>query len=103
MINYRFYILKNQSKHSWIVGEDGNIYEGRGWTKVGAHAPSYNSNSIGICIVGDFSTKAPNAAAQNSVKALIACGVELGYIRAAYTLKGHRQVTATTCPGMLLN
>ena len=53
--------------------------------------------------MGDFSTKAPNAAAQTAVKALIACGVELGYIRAAYTLKGHRQVTATTCPGMFLN
>jgi peptidoglycan recognition protein len=25
--------------YNFIVGEDGNVYEGRGWTKVGAHAP----------------------------------------------------------------
>lgn len=34
--------------YSFIVGEDGNVYEGRGWRRVGAHAPNYNSNSIGF-------------------------------------------------------
>jgi hypothetical protein len=37
-----------------VVGEDGNVYEGRGWDNWGAHAPAYNSKSIGICIIGDF-------------------------------------------------
>jgi len=39
---------------NFVVGEDGNVYEGRGWDAVGAHAGSYNSISIGICIIGDF-------------------------------------------------
>ena len=25
--------------YNFIVGEDGNVYEGRGWTKIGAHSP----------------------------------------------------------------
>jgi N-acetylmuramoyl-L-alanine amidase len=46
--------------YNFVVGEDGNIYEGRGWNVMGAHAPAYNAQSIGICIIGDF-TGAPAA------------------------------------------
>jgi len=41
--------------YSFLVGEDGNVYEGRGWDRVGAHAPQYNQISIGVCFLGDFS------------------------------------------------
>lgn len=41
--------------YNFLVGEDGNVYEGRGWTKQGAHTKSYNSKSIGICFLGTFS------------------------------------------------
>ena len=34
--------------YSFGVGEDGRIYEGRGWDRVGAHTSGYNSNGIGI-------------------------------------------------------
>jgi N-acetylmuramoyl-L-alanine amidase len=40
--------------YNFLVGEDGNVYEGRGWNAVGAHARGYNWNSIGICVIGDF-------------------------------------------------
>jgi N-acetylmuramoyl-L-alanine amidase len=33
--------------YNFIVGEDGNVYEGRGWGIVGAHAPGFNSYSLG--------------------------------------------------------
>jgi N-acetylmuramoyl-L-alanine amidase len=39
---------------NFVVGEDGNVYEGRGWNAVGSHAVPYNGNSIGICVIGDF-------------------------------------------------
>lgn len=41
--------------YNFLIGEDGNAYEGRGWNYVGAHAPGYNTQSIGICLLGDFS------------------------------------------------
>lgn len=43
--------------YSFAVGGDMRVYEGRGWSAVGAHAPSYNDKSIGICIIGDWRGK----------------------------------------------
>lgn len=43
--------------YTFLVGEDGNIYEGRGWGKHGAHSIPYNSKSIGICMIGNFNSK----------------------------------------------
>jgi len=42
--------------YNFAVGEDGRVYTGRGWTCVGAHAAGC-SRSIGIAIIGDFSSK----------------------------------------------
>ncbi|KAF2891552.1 hypothetical protein ILUMI_14621, partial [Ignelater luminosus] len=81
------------------VGEDGNVYEGRGWGKTGAHAPDFNSKSIGICVIGTFTSKLPNAVALKAVKDLISCGVSQGKIKTGYKLLGHRQAKATECPG----
>ena len=33
--------------YNFLVGEDGRVYEGRGWYRQGAHALNFNSNSIG--------------------------------------------------------
>lgn len=44
----------NDIGYNFVVGEDGNVYEGRGWGTHGAHSTSYNSKSIGICIIGNF-------------------------------------------------
>ncbi|CAF0916537.1 unnamed protein product [Brachionus calyciflorus] len=85
--------------YSFIVGEDSNVYEGRGWSRTGAHAPGFNSNSIGICVIGDFTSRNPNSLAIEAVKNLIQCGVDLGKIKPTYSLRGHRDSSATACPG----
>ncbi|XP_029159569.1 uncharacterized protein LOC114931584 [Nylanderia fulva] len=85
--------------YNFLIGEDGNAYEGRGWNYVGAHAPGYNTQSIGICILGDFSDFLPNVAALKTLNALIACGISLGKISDKYHVLGHRQARNTECPG----
>ncbi|XP_076299672.1 peptidoglycan-recognition protein SC2-like [Lasioglossum baleicum] len=85
--------------YQFVVGGDGNVYEGRGWGKHGAHSPLYNSNSIGICLIGNFVGQQPSAAAIDATKKLIAYGVSIGKIKTNYTLLGHRQTASTTCPG----
>jgi len=82
-----------------LVGEDGNVYEGRGWDREGAHTSGYNNISLAAAIIGDYTERLPNAAALKAVKELIACGVGKGKINANYTLCGHRDVLSTTCPG----
>ncbi|KAF9405315.1 hypothetical protein HW555_013900 [Spodoptera exigua] len=88
--------------YNFAVGGEGSVYEGRGWENVGAHAVSYNVKSIGICMIGDFVENLPPQAQMESLKKLIATGVELGYISPNYKLIGHRQVSATECPGHAL-
>ncbi|KAM4636916.1 peptidoglycan recognition protein 1-like [Discoglossus pictus] len=85
--------------YNFLIGEDGQIYEGRGWNATGAHAPGYNHRSIGISFMGTFTDRVPNSAAQNAAKKLIRCGVSKGYIKSTYILKGHRDVTSTQCLG----
>ncbi|XP_049779933.1 peptidoglycan-recognition protein 1-like [Schistocerca cancellata] len=85
--------------YNFLVGEDGNAYEGRGWDATGAHAPGYNQQSIGICVIGDFSDRLPNDAAMETLQNMMACGVSLGKVSDSYLVLGHRQVKATLCPG----
>ncbi|CAG0896719.1 unnamed protein product, partial [Darwinula stevensoni] len=84
---------------SFLVGEDGNGYEGRGWDKVGAHTPGFNDRGIAISVIGSFMSSLPNNAALNTVQGIIDCGISLGYIRSNYELLGHRQASSTDCPG----
>lgn len=44
-------------RFSFGVGGDGKVYEGRGFNVVGAHAPRYNDKSVGICVIGDWTSK----------------------------------------------
>ncbi|KAM3912273.1 peptidoglycan recognition protein 1-like [Leptodactylus fuscus] len=85
--------------YNFLIGSDGTILEGRGWSKVGAHAKGFNSMSIGICFIGNFQNGLPSEAAINAAKSLIRCGVELKKIKVNYTVKGHKDVTSTSCPG----
>ncbi|MCI3325437.1 peptidoglycan recognition protein [Escherichia coli] len=85
--------------YNFIVGEDGHVYEGRGWNHIGAHTQGYNSNGIAICVIGDFTNHVPNDAALNAVKQMISCAESNHKITATYTLKGHRDVGSTACPG----
>lgn len=43
---------------SFLIGEDGLVYEGRGWNIKGAHAgPTWNPISIGISFMGNYMSK----------------------------------------------
>ena len=40
--------------YSFLVGGDGNVYEGRGFNIQGAHTSGYNSVGYGVCFIGNF-------------------------------------------------
>lgn len=86
--------------YSFLVGEDGRAYEGRGWNKVGAHTKGYNEVGLGFCVIGDFTHRVPNDKALTALRALIQCGVDSGYITSDYVMLGHRDTNnQTECPG----
>lgn len=85
-IGYHFFVRKN-----------GEIYRGRPLYTVGAHASGCNSDSVGVCVEGDYSSERTMPAAQK-----ISLGELLVYLKQVYPnaeLKGHKEVGATGCPG----
>lgn len=81
--------------YNFLVDRSGKIYEGRGWTVVGAHAAPYNSSHIGICFIGR------DGDATGAAKAAIRALYDEACRRAGRTLDktGHRDLNSTSCPG----
>ena len=88
--------------YNYLVGEDGNIYEGRGWRKVGAHTYGYNKISIAICVLGNFVDKSPKTTAINATKCLIKDALFDGILSEDFEMFGHMDVGRTLSPGQKL-
>jgi N-acetylmuramoyl-L-alanine amidase len=80
--------------YNFLIGGDGNVYEGRGWKGQGAHTYGYNDKSLGITFIGLFrGSRLPTKRQMKVCKQLIAKGVELGYIKKDYKLMAARQLS----------
>lgn len=88
--------------NSFLIGNDGRVYEGAGWHVEGAHTYRWNKKSIGIAFIGDFSSELPVPSAIEAAKNLIQCGVEKGEIDERYKLYGGRQIIPSASPGIKL-
>ncbi|MFF9077637.1 peptidoglycan recognition protein [Streptomyces sp. NPDC014872] len=127
---YRYHVKSNGWRdfgYNFAVDKCGNIYEGRagGVTKavLGAHTLGFNSNSMGIAVLGTFSNANPSAAAVNAVAKLTAWKLGLfgadpsgrttlvsgggnkfkkGKKVRLDVISGHRDGFATECPGARL-
>lgn len=86
--------------YSWCVDFAGNVYEGRGWNRTGAHTYGYNSKGYGVCGLFDSTVFPPSDEMIAGVAWAIRQGVELGKITARPTIVGHRdRVPDTACCG----
>ncbi|MFI8790029.1 peptidoglycan recognition protein [Streptomyces sp. NPDC055105] len=113
--------------YNFLVDKCGNIYEGRagGVAKPvkGAHTLGFNTNSMGVAVLGTFGTSKPSAAAVKGLARLAAWKLGLygvnpsgkTYLTSAggnlyrkgksvrlNVISGHRDGYATECPGRLL-
>ncbi|KAG8041270.1 hypothetical protein G9C98_002258 [Cotesia typhae] len=87
---------------SFFIGGDGNVYEGVGWSKEGAHTYKWNKKAIGIAFIGSYQTvNASEKMIQSAVK-LISCGKHEGMLRPNVKIIGANQVTSTASPGAKL-
>lgn len=86
--------------YHFVVRKDGTIEEGRPVWAMGAHAQGHNSDSIGICVSGNFLIAKPTAIQIEALAMLIAnlCADYSIPIDRQHIL-GHRQLNATECPG----
>uniref|UniRef100_A0A8C6THJ4 Peptidoglycan recognition protein 5 n=1 Tax=Neogobius melanostomus TaxID=47308 RepID=A0A8C6THJ4_9GOBI len=90
-----------KSNTDFLVGQDGTVYEGRGWGVVGAHTKGHNADSLGIALMGNFDCN-PSSEALMSVKQLLKAGVSQGFLFPQFVLFGHRDLGNTKCPGAKL-
>uniref|UniRef100_A0A8D8B9R7 Peptidoglycan recognition protein n=1 Tax=Culex pipiens TaxID=7175 RepID=A0A8D8B9R7_CULPI len=88
--------------YNFLIGGDGNVYEGRGWLKVGAFVRGQNTKSIGITFIGDYRHEAPSQAQMETMDALLKSGIKSGHLTQDYRLYGSCQFMQTESPGRLL-
>lgn len=85
--------------YNFLVGEDGTVYEGRGWGVMGAHCKNHNNDSVGIAFMGNFNNDKPSLEALRAVKALLKDGISKEKLHPEFVLFGHRDLGNTECPG----
>jgi|GEM_PF-1139081 len=81
-------------------GPDGEVQEGRNILFAGAHAPGRNNDSVGICLVGDFSQGKPTSAQMLALYGLIK-DLMRRYPITPDRVLAHKEVNETDCPGSL--
>jgi hypothetical protein len=113
--------------YNFLVDKYGRIYEGRyggiDRNVVGAHAQGFNTGSVGVALMGTYTSRAPTKAALRSLEKLLAWRLDLAHVdpRATLTylsggnprfgagvpvflrtISGHRDTGFTDCPGNVL-
>lgn len=80
------------------VDDDGDIYFLNDINKLTWHTKGNNSKGISIVMIGNYENYAPSEDMEESVRLLVdlLCDVEVLNI---VSIKGHRDVKATLCPG----
>ncbi len=99
--------------YNFLVDPNGVIYEGRagGDNAIGAHFCGRNRNTMGVCMLGDYSSVTPTNATQNALKNLLAWKADKENInptgssfhysvnRSLTHISGHRDAGCSACPG----
>lgn len=82
--------------YHYFIRKDGSIYKGREEEDIGAHVKDNNTNTLGICLEGNFEKYEPTHRQGESILDL------LRYLFLKYDIKeikGHRDLGQTLCPG----
>ncbi len=87
--------------YNWVIESVANEYKiipGRPEDMEGAHCLGQNSESIGICVVGDFTNTDPTDA---QYLTLVYCIKDIYNRYGELPIYGHKDFGSTQCPGML--
>jgi|GEM_PF-5281423 len=97
--------------YNWLIAPTGQLYEGRGDGIKGAHFCGTNSNTVGICMMGNYMTIGPSGYAVQTLEQLLTWTAQKWHIQPEvkhlhrvsglelYGLSGHRDGCSTLCPG----
>lgn len=91
--------FKGGISYTFLVMPSGRVFEGTGISRVGSHTGGRNTGSAGICLVGNYETNRPTEDQLEAVAQLLAHGVTAGWWTTPTLTGGHKDVSATACPG----
>ena len=83
--------------YHYLIGANW-IKQTRSDQEDGAHTLGFNTDSIGICLTGNFETETPNQYQIDELRKLV-LGLLGQYGLAEKDIYLHRDLTATACPG----
>ena len=88
--------------YHYVIEKDGVIQAGRPIDVIGAHAKGANTDSVGICIVGDNTREDRKWRPSQIDSANRLIGALRTVVGRSLSVHGHRDVgtTATVCPGV---
>jgi N-acetylmuramoyl-L-alanine amidase len=93
----------NDIDYSFVLFNNGTVFEGRGWGVVGGHTFDHNSDGHGAAAVGNFMEMKPSDDLIAAYIALILQGKDHDHVTETAHILGHRDVGAeggsTQCPG----
>jgi flagellar hook assembly protein FlgD len=117
----------NDVGYNFLVDRFGQVFEGRyggiDRNVVGAHAEGFNTGSVGVAVLGEYSSLAVAKSARDALARLLAWRLDLAHVDPASTLSfisggnarfgaglpvflravsGHRDTGFTDCPGTAL-
>jgi hypothetical protein len=117
----------NDIGYNFLVDSAGNVFEGRRGgidrNVVGAHAQGFNTGSVGVAVIGTYSSRGITPAARAALVSLLAWRLDVAHVdpsqRLSFTslgnpkypagravslraVSGHRDTGFTTCPGNAL-
>ncbi|XP_058987841.1 peptidoglycan-recognition protein LC isoform X4 [Musca domestica] len=82
--------------YNFLIGADGNVYEGRGWDYRGSVIQGYNDDSISLAYIGSFKKQMPSEKQLNVTRLLLAEGVRLGKLSSDYRIVGANKLDPTS-------
>lgn len=84
--------------YHYYISKDGTIKQARLDTDEGAHTIGYNSQSLGICLAGNFDSTMPTDSQINSLRTLLT-QKSTQYKIALSNIVPHRKFATKTCYG----
>jgi N-acetylmuramoyl-L-alanine amidase len=81
-----------------VIEKDGTVVQCREDTEIGAHDAGENPDSLGICLVGDFTDKRPTMEQEKAFRNLLLT-LMLKYGISVNSIEPHRRDDTTECPG----
>jgi flagellar hook assembly protein FlgD len=126
----RYHVLANgwnDIGYNFLVDKYGRIFEGRAGgivrNVVGAHAEGFNTGSVGVAVIGNYSSSRISRAARKALVRLLAWRLDVAHVdplsRLTFVtygndrfspgtavrlraISGHRDTGSTSCPGSAL-